>query len=137
MLARFPIGGAIVLSLCCRSAWELEDHSAFRRGAFQVFMLAVKSEELSLVPGESRRDILGVGGQLLFVNCLFSRKYQVGAHGSLGVRAAVDGKVRTGNVGGFRTCNERDQGCHFVHSPIAAKHCVGLLRCYPIARGGI
>jgi hypothetical protein len=74
MLAHFAIGGAVVPSLRRLSTWELEDYGAFHGSSFQIFMLAIKNEKLSLMPGERRWNILGVCGRLLFVNCLVSRK---------------------------------------------------------------
>jgi hypothetical protein len=34
------------------------DYSTFRGGSFEVFMGTVKSENLNLMPGESRWDVL-------------------------------------------------------------------------------
>jgi hypothetical protein len=54
MLTHLPIGRAVIPSLRCLNAWELEDDSAFRGSSFQVFVGTVKSENLNLMPGESR-----------------------------------------------------------------------------------
>jgi hypothetical protein len=54
-----------------------------------------------------------------------------------GVRATVDGQIRTGDVRRFRTGHERYQRGDFVNRSVAVERCIGLLGCGPIARGGI
>jgi len=54
MLTHFPVGRAVIPSLRCLNTGELEDYGTFRGSSFQVFMGTVKSENLNLMPGESR-----------------------------------------------------------------------------------
>jgi hypothetical protein len=83
MLPNLAIGGAVIPGLRRLHIWELEDDSPFRRGSFEVFVQAVKSKNLDLVSGESRRDFFGVDGQLMLIECLVPGKDQVCAHGDL------------------------------------------------------
>src|SRR5260370_680439 len=54
-----------------------------------------------------------------------------------GVRATVDGQIRTGDVRGLRTSHERHQRGDLLNMSVAVERCGGLLRHCPIARGGI
>ena len=54
-----------------------------------------------------------------------------------GVRATVDGQIRTGDVRRFRTSHERYQRGDIVNRSVAVERCCGLLGRGPIARGGI
>src|ERR1700740_292885 len=56
---------------------------------------------------------------------------------SSGSHSAIHGKVRSGDVGGFRT---REKRCHcgnLLNMPIAVERSGGLLRYRPITRSGI
>ena len=50
MLAHFAIGGTVVPSFRFRGTRELENYRTFGRGPFEVFVLAVKRENLGVVP---------------------------------------------------------------------------------------
>jgi hypothetical protein len=54
-----------------------------------------------------------------------------------GVRTAIDGEIRSGDVRRFRTRDERYQRGDLVDSSVTALRRVSLLRCCPIAPGGI
>jgi hypothetical protein len=58
VLAYFAVGGTVVPSSRLGGAWELDDYTAFRCSPFEIFMLAVNSKKLGVMPGESRRDFL-------------------------------------------------------------------------------
>jgi len=58
MLTHFPVGRAVIPSLRSLNTWELEDYGTFRGSSFQVFMGTVKSENLNIMPGESRWELL-------------------------------------------------------------------------------
>jgi hypothetical protein len=54
-----------------------------------------------------------------------------------GVRTAIDGEIRSGDVRRFRARDERYQRGDLVDSSVTALRRGSLLRCCPIARGGI
>jgi hypothetical protein len=58
MLPNLAIGGAVVPRLRRFHTWELEDDRTFRGGSFEVFVQAVECENLDLVSGYGRRDLL-------------------------------------------------------------------------------
>src|SRR5580704_17885606 len=55
----------------------------------------------------------------------------------LGVGAAIDGKVSTGDIRRLRPGHKRNQGGNLVDRSVAVERCGGLLGRRPIARGGI
>src|SRR5882762_5110379 len=55
----------------------------------------------------------------------------------LGIRPAIHGKIRPGNVRGLRTGDKRHQRSDLIDVPVAVERRGGLLRYRPIARGGI
>src|SRR5882762_8152510 len=55
----------------------------------------------------------------------------------LGIRPAIHGKIRPGNVRGLRTGDKRHQRSDLIDVPVAVECRGGLLRYRPIARGGI
>jgi hypothetical protein len=67
----------------------------------------------------------------------FYRLFQCKCHCWSGVRATVDGQIRTGDVRRFRTGHERYQRGDFVNRSVAVERCIGLLGRGPIARSGI
>ena len=54
-----------------------------------------------------------------------------------GIRPAINGEIRPGNVRGLRTGDERHQRGDLINMPIAIKRCGGLLRHRSIALRGI
>ena len=54
----------------------------------------------------------------------------------LGIRPAIHGKIRPGNVRGLRTGDKRHQRSDLIDVPVAVECRGGLLRYRPIARGG-
>src|SRR5580704_3103724 len=59
------------------------------------------------------------------------------ADGSSGVGSAVDGEVGTGNVGRFRSGDERHEGGDLVNGAVALQRCESDLGLGPIACGGV
>ena len=64
------------------------------------------------------------------------RLFQCKCHRWSGVRATVDGQIRTGDVRRFRTSHERYQSGDFVNRSVAVEGCIGLLGRGPIAAAG-
>src|SRR5271169_2041127 len=54
--------------------------------------------------------------------------FQCKCHRWSGVRTTVDGQIRTGDVRGLRTGDERHQRGDLINMPIAVERCGGLLR---------
>src|SRR5579864_1416191 len=64
---------------------------------------------------------------------LFSSKECVGS----GIHSAIHGKIRSRDVGGFRTREKRRHCGDLLNMPIAIERGGGLLRYRPITRSGI
>src|SRR5271156_4870502 len=54
-----------------------------------------------------------------------------------GIHSAVDGNIRTSDVGRLRSGDKRDRVGDLFHTPVTIKRCGGLLRNGPITRSGI
>src|SRR2546426_9581243 len=70
-------------------------------------------------------------GELIATTSLISNPCRSGIH------SAIHGKIRPRNVRGLRTGDKRHQRGNLINAPVAVERGDGLLRCRPIASGGI
>src|ERR1700758_5090256 len=90
---------------------------------------------LAIGTPSSTRYVIRVFGSACSPQCLQLQRDFVRV--SSGIHSAIHGKVRSGDVGGFRT---REKRCHcgnLLNMPIAVERSGGLLRYRPITRSGI
>jgi hypothetical protein len=95
---------------------------------------------IAFTDGRVSRILLTVtdrGGNAFMYREVCPLAMQCKCYRSSGVRATVDGQIRAGDIGRFRTSHERYQRGDLLHRSVAVERCIGLLGCGPIARSGI
>src|SRR5437867_4334256 len=108
---------------------------------FRVFRHGLPSRFLCRLGQKWRADSVRSSAlNKVFTDTSFFRFLQ--AHGlsvcvGSGIHSAIHGKIRPGNVRGLRTGDKRHQRSDLINVSVAVECCGGLLRCRPIARGGI